>query len=155
MIIKNGHQYCTQDICVLNEITDGKGVAIENVTVKLDIPDGLVYASSTLPIGSFDIGTSTWNIPLLQPGVTQNGLFCFIVVDSCELPFKVNYTVGAIGGCEDCEEDDSNTISLGNSDDIAWCTFMECLADFGNSITCTDINLEAADDDCSICTLTP
>lgn len=141
MLIKNGHKYCTQNITVLNEAPNGNGITVPNVKVVLQIPAGLVYDSSILPpdMGSYNPETFTWTIPVLAPNMPISGYFCFTVVDNCEFPFKLYYSVSSAEIQETNQEDNSTCIEFGNPEDIPLCAIIAAMAEQAGTLTCEDL----------------
>jgi hypothetical protein len=97
-----------------------------NSTITIALPSGLSFDTgmSTVVEGTFDEGTGIWNVGTVFGGGEHypQASFQFVVDDSCEGPFDVNFTA-AFDGC-DCDEE--NNVICVKVDGISCCTINQC-----------------------------
>lgn len=55
--------------------------SIDNVKITFNIPSGIIYTSSNLPIGSYDIENNEWLVGTITPLTTHQGVIDFMVID--------------------------------------------------------------------------
>ena len=89
------------------KVTNGGTSTLTGVKVVVDVPPGLVYDSSTLPIGSYNVGLNTWENITILPGADNGieGEIRFEVTDDSNPIFKITFTATSDLACETCLND--------------------------------------------------
>lgn len=102
---------------------------VTGVQVQIEaLPDGLEYVDHSFPKGTFDSETLVWNVGVLNVGESIAGQLTLAIMDSCELPFKVE---AEIVSSASCETDTSDNTACWTIEGISCCDVQECAGGAG------------------------
>lgn len=95
---------------------------VSDVEVALTIPPGLEVDSYVIPKGEYLNGV--WTAGGLTPGQYAEATFTFIVIDPCENPTSIQFSISAASVCDDCFTITDYEVRISG---ISCCKVSECL----------------------------
>lgn len=121
-ILVNGDQITIE----ISDVTNNSRNAETDVRVVLKgIPDGLLFLSADVPLGTWDEFTLTWNIPLLPPYSSATGALTFEITDELLHPYVFEFEV--IGtSCEKWLDDNYLVVTV---DGLSCGEISDCVTD--------------------------
>lgn len=81
-------------------IINDSGSLIQNYTIQVSVPSGVSYSSASLPKGSYNSTTNTWNVGTVQNGELVEGLLYFEVVNASLAPYEFNLNINGVQNCK-------------------------------------------------------
>lgn len=85
---------------------------LTNAYVSVDVPPGVSYASATLPRGTYNSVSDTWNIGTVYESEDPLiGILYFTVTNDAYSRFPFTFTGGALGACESCLSNNTKCVT--------------------------------------------
>ena len=101
-VYKTDTEFCL----FVDNIGNDSDTNIDDVIIRVDVPAGVVYSGTdNLEQGSYDSGSSIWNVGTLIKNTTIQGTICFKVTDPTAAPYSFTFTIETPDGCSGCNDD--------------------------------------------------
>jgi len=99
---------------------------VPDVSVVLTIPAGLALDSYDLDKGTYNVGTTTWELGSVLPTPTGyvEATFTFIVTDDCPMPYSILFTLNTGSTCDDCFTITEYTVNVSG---VSCCQVQGCI----------------------------
>jgi hypothetical protein len=108
--IKNiGTIYEDKVFCVqIDGVTNLSDFSVQDIFVTVDVPEGVVFSSGSLPQGTYDSVAKIWTVGTLLPLQSIVGQLCFQITDECLSSFQFNVVIDSLSSCDGCLENNSD-----------------------------------------------